>query len=35
MNVNEENEYNKIYIKSERRKLWLKKFVIFKFGQLN
>jgi len=31
MNVNEGDECDKIYIKSKKEKLWVKRFVIFKF----
>ena len=35
ISVSEEDVYKEIYIESEIAKLWIKRFVIFKFGHLN
>jgi len=35
MNIDEGYNYEKIFIKSERQKLWVKRFIIFKYKYLN
>ena len=35
MSVNEGHECEEIYIENEREKLWVRRFIIFKFGLLD